>query len=334
MPGVSTCCVIRKSQMSDLQSLKDFVVLARLRSFSKAAEHCHLTTSGLSRRIQNLELWLGSPVFDRSTQQLELTPAGRQLHQVAVEMVSAMDAVKNSVRRQHEAQQNHIRLAAPHIMSSVFFPDWLSRLHTQFGQAKFTVSCAVLPDCLALLEQGEADFVVTFDDQQGGICERLSGGGFPPSERLDLGVEQLVPVSSPNTRGEAMHKLTRGSSPLSFLAYSEECSLSWALEKALSSMKNLPPLRREHQNSLADGIRSMALIGMGLAWLPETLIHQDLISKRLVRAGPSEFDIELTVRLLRKATRLGARAEELWLRLQQDGADQDSLQDRPLKMAA
>lgn len=309
--------------MSDLQSLKDFLVLARFRNFSKAAEHCHVTTSGLSRRIQNLELWLGSPVFDRSKNQLEFTDAGRQLHGVASEVVTALDAVRNSVRRQAASEQDQIRLAAPHIMSSVFFPDWLSRLHTQFGQAKFTVSSSVLPDCLRTLESGDADFVVSFDDAAGGIREKLErGDGWQPLEQMALGTELLVPVSAPGIRGDAVHKLSKQGGEVSFLGYSDECAVGWALEKAFLNMPGLPALRREHENSLADGMRSMALIGMGLAWLPESLVRQDLATRRLVRAAGPEYDVALSVRLLRKPRRIGRRAEALWDRLLEEHADQ------------
>lgn len=38
--------------MIDLVMLKDFLVLCRIKSFSRAAQECHVSVSGLSRRIQ------------------------------------------------------------------------------------------------------------------------------------------------------------------------------------------------------------------------------------------------------------------------------------------
>ncbi len=63
--------------MIDLVMLKDFLVLCRIKSFSRAAQECHVSVSGLSRRIQTLEQWLGAPVFERHKHALELTEAGR-----------------------------------------------------------------------------------------------------------------------------------------------------------------------------------------------------------------------------------------------------------------
>jgi LysR family transcriptional regulator, hypochlorite-specific transcription factor HypT len=319
--------------MSDLQTLKDFLVLTRLRSFTRAAEKCHVTTSGLSRRIQNLETWLGAPLFDRNKPQLELTPAGELLVNAASDAVATLESVRNAVRRRAGSEQNQIRIAAPHVMSSVFFPSWLPRLHSQFGQARFNVMSAVLPECLAALEQGEVDFVVTFVDAGGGIAKRAQDTVFSIAESLELEQERLIPVSVPGVRGVARHVLGSSSS-VAFLDYSNECSLGWALQEAQQHMPDLPNLTAEHGSSLAESIRLMALTGLGLAWLPETLVREDLTTKRLVRAAGVGYDVALSIKILRKSIRLGLRAEELWEALKSVEAGQESLShDTTLKVA-
>ncbi len=40
--------------MIDLVMPGDFLVLCRIKSFSRAAQECHVSVSGLSRRIQTL----------------------------------------------------------------------------------------------------------------------------------------------------------------------------------------------------------------------------------------------------------------------------------------
>ncbi|MDB5849539.1 MAG: Transcriptional regulator, LysR family [Rhodoferax sp.] len=297
--------------MSDLQTFKDFLVLTRLRSFTRAAEKCHVTTSGLSRRIQNLETWLGAPLFDRSKAQLELTAAGELLRDAAADAVATLESVRTAVRKRADTEQSQIRMAAPHVMSSVFFPRWLPRLHSQFGQARFNVMSAVLPECLAALAQGEVDFVVTFVDADGAIAKRMQDTTFSIAEWLDLEQERLIPVSVPSVRGVAMHAL--GSSPsVAYLDYSRECSLGWALQEAQQHMPGLPSFTAEHGSSLAESIRLMALTGFGLAWLPETLVREDLSTKRLVRAATEAYDVTLSIRILRRSVALGQRAEELW----------------------
>lgn len=66
---------------------------------------------------------------------------------------------------------------------------------------------------------------------------------------------------------------------VAFLDYSNECSLGWALQEAQQHMLDLPSLPVEHGSSLAESLRLMALTGLGLAWLPETLVREDLATK-------------------------------------------------------
>ena len=137
--------------MIDLVSLKDFLVLCQTRSFSRAAERCHVSVSGLSRRIQGLEQWIGAPLFDRRTAALELTQPGERLQAISSEVVYALEGLRKSIKADGEDRQQRIRFAAPHIMSAVFFPDWVPRLHNDFRSAKFSVSSDNLPECFEML---------------------------------------------------------------------------------------------------------------------------------------------------------------------------------------
>ena len=130
--------------MADLIALKDFLVLCQSRSFSRAAEHCHVSVSGLSRRIQGLEQWIGAPLFNRHKTALELTDAGCRLQAVASEVVYALEGLRKSVRADSQELQRRIRVCAPHIMSAVFFPDWIPRLHGDFKDLQWIMNAYTL----------------------------------------------------------------------------------------------------------------------------------------------------------------------------------------------
>lgn len=61
----------------NLQQLQYFMAVAEEGSFTRAAERCHVSQSGLSAQIQRLERELGAMLFDRTTRTVALTPAGR-----------------------------------------------------------------------------------------------------------------------------------------------------------------------------------------------------------------------------------------------------------------
>ena len=49
----------------DLDWLKDFLALAELKTFSRAADARNVTQPAFSRRIRALEDWIGAPLFVR-----------------------------------------------------------------------------------------------------------------------------------------------------------------------------------------------------------------------------------------------------------------------------
>ncbi|MPM73506.1 HTH-type transcriptional regulator YjiE [bioreactor metagenome] len=301
--------------MVDLTSLKDFLVLCQVKSFSRASERCHVSISGLSRRIQGLEQWLGAPVFDRHKSALELTDAGHRLQAVASEVVYALEGVRKSVRDNAEDQQLRIRFAAPHVMSAIFFPDWIPKLHNDFRSAKFSVDSDNLPECVGMLHDGAADYVVALLDDANAVGARMGWSADAKGlERLTLGEERLIPVSAPNAAGQPLFDLSRPEPSISFLGYAEECHLGWALQPHLHHWQFLN-LQQRHSASLTDGLRFMALSQLGLAWLPETLVRNDLLGKRLIRAGDASFDIPLRYTLMRSPHPLGTQAEALWASL-------------------
>jgi DNA-binding transcriptional LysR family regulator len=71
----------------DLNWLEDFVAVVEEGGFSRAAERRHVTQPALSRRIRALEDWLGTPLFERATHKLSLTPAGESFRPIAEDVL-------------------------------------------------------------------------------------------------------------------------------------------------------------------------------------------------------------------------------------------------------
>lgn len=308
--------------MFDLIALKDFLVLCQTKSFSRAADRCHVSVSGLSRRIQSLEQWLGAPVFDRRKQCLDLTDAGHRLQAVSSEVVYALEGLRKSIRQDGDCRALEVRFAAPHILSAVFFTDWITRLHSEFGSAKFSVNSDLLPECFQMLDEGSADFVVALTDATGGVQAQLGDRSMTQYPTLELGQERLLPVCAPGATGAPLMPLLGGDNEsVSFLGYAPECHLGWALQPLLAAHPELH-LEQRHGATLTDGLRFMAVSGLGVAWLPETLIRHDLDSRRLVRAGNATFDVPMRFTILRRPCGLPAQTERIWTYLKTLADDQ------------
>jgi DNA-binding transcriptional LysR family regulator len=83
----------------DLKRLRYFATVARLGSFTAAAELLHMAQPPLSQRIQELEAEVGATLLNREQRPLTLTAAGRLFYEQAVQILQQADAMMASMRR-------------------------------------------------------------------------------------------------------------------------------------------------------------------------------------------------------------------------------------------
>jgi len=108
------------------RQLQALVTVADTGSFTRAAEHLHLSPSAVSQLVLELENALEYKLFDRHTRKVALSPAGRAfvpsaqavLRQVALARTTASDI-------RHQAA-GLVRVAAPLVVASVMLPQLIA----------------------------------------------------------------------------------------------------------------------------------------------------------------------------------------------------------------
>lgn len=293
----------------NLSWLDDFMALAASGNFSRAADERHMTQPAFSRRIRALEEWLGVDLFDRSSQPARLTEAGHWFRKVAQELQAQVAKVPGEARAIAEASSTTLRFAATHALSFTFLPRWLRKLeaHTALGPVQLVSD--VQQRCEALLLQKQVQFVLAHGHAQ--VKGPLEEAGCP---FLTVGSDQLIPVSAADRDGRPLHGIPPDgeAAGLQMLGYSAESGLG----RILRELKGAA-LERLHANHvltahLASVLRTMALDGRGLAWLPAMLVGPDIQEGRLAVAASDEWRIDLEVRLHRDPATLGKAAEAFW----------------------
>lgn len=81
----------------ELRQLEYLVAVAEEGSFTRAADRVHITQSGISAQIRELERDLGARLIDRSTRRVVLTAAGAAALQHARSTLSSASAVRQAV---------------------------------------------------------------------------------------------------------------------------------------------------------------------------------------------------------------------------------------------
>jgi DNA-binding transcriptional LysR family regulator len=127
----------------DSRSLELFLAVADTLSFRQAAETLHLSQPPLSRAIRELEERLGARLFDRGTQGVSLTDAGRKLLPYARSVGRLLREAEASLA--HEGMPQSLRLG----LTSAVEPAWFGGLAERIQASHPDTAVSVVVDTLS-----------------------------------------------------------------------------------------------------------------------------------------------------------------------------------------
>lgn len=96
-----------QTKLPNLNALRVLIQVARLGSFTSAAEALRVTQSAVSKQIAALESDLGQPLFHRFHKRIEITPFGQKIADLAS---ISFAQIENGLREMHAPAPNQIRL--------------------------------------------------------------------------------------------------------------------------------------------------------------------------------------------------------------------------------
>ena len=96
----------------DINQLEVLVAVAQEKSFSRAAESLHRTQPAVSQAISRLETEIGELLFDRSSKDGTLTPAGRVLFDLAQQVLNMRQNAHTAIRELKDVQRGKLSLSA------------------------------------------------------------------------------------------------------------------------------------------------------------------------------------------------------------------------------
>lgn len=296
--------------MLNLLWLDDFRTLVVTGNFSRAAEERHVTQPAFGRRIRALEEWIGADLFDRSTQPTRLTELGERFCCVADELTARVARVPDEARRMTDVSAVTLKIAATHALSLTFLPKWLRSLESDMAIGPIQLMSDVLERCETLMIQSKAQFVLSHAHPQ-------AYGAMHNSNYLSaqIGKDTLIPVTAPDSKGRPLYQLQSASklkAPSPILQYTTESGLGRIARAVVGKQLESLSVQVAFTAHLASVLRTMALDGRGIAWLPETLVEEDVASGKLVEAAASNWCIPLELRLYRERNVLTQAAEAFW----------------------
>jgi len=297
----------------DLEWLEDFLALADSGSFSRAAEARAIAQPAFSRHIRGLEDWVGVELFDRSAHPAALTAAGKRFLPLLEDVLASLEAARIKARAAHEQAAASLRFAATHVLSLTFFPRWLGGVESRLQVGPIQMVSDSSQACEDLMLQRRVQFLLCHGHPE--VPGRLDEAQYPV---LRLSDDVLMPVVAADAHGQPRHAIGNAGAPLPVLAYSEASGLGRIMrarmrgafgEAPSPALPNVHVVFTAHHAVL---LKTMALEGRGVAWLPRSLIAEELQRGQLVEAGSADWQVPVKIRLYRQRAEMAAAAEALW----------------------
>ena len=104
----------------NIQQLEYILAVDQFKSFSKAADYCHVTQATLSAMVKKLEEQLDVVIFDRKANPIATTENGREILVQAQQVVAHANALRSSSKAITQTTEGKVKLGIiPTIASSV-----------------------------------------------------------------------------------------------------------------------------------------------------------------------------------------------------------------------
>jgi DNA-binding transcriptional LysR family regulator len=113
----------------DIRQLEYFVAVVETANFTRAAERVHISQSGVSAQIRQLERELGQPLLDRSGKTVRLTDAGAVVLPLARAALGSVAAIRESVDELAGLVHGHVAVGMVTACGVLLLFDQLAEFH-------------------------------------------------------------------------------------------------------------------------------------------------------------------------------------------------------------
>src|SRR5579871_40347 len=254
--------------MDTLVSIRVFCAVAELKSFASAASRLGLSTAMTSKHVMHLENRLQTRLLNRTSRHVSLTESGALYFEQTRQMLDALQETEEAVSKTAVTPRGTLKLSAPVWMANTIFAEILSQHREQYPEVRLDIDLS--GRLVNLVEEG-------FD-----VALRMTQGALDPSlVARRLSEVHFHLVASPeflkrNGRPQSLADLEGRP----FLAYSFVSADGTITLESPDGPRvvHLDPVMKSSNETI---LRMAAIHGMGLTFVPEILIEQELADGRL-----------------------------------------------------
>ncbi|TWS21562.1 LysR family transcriptional regulator [Tsukamurella asaccharolytica] len=145
----------------ELRHLRQFLAVAETEHFGRAADGLHIAGPALSRTVRQLEDHIGTPLFERTTRQVQLTEAGRVFAGEVRSLLAELEDAVGRARLIGEGASGVLRVGVTGSASYGVLPRVVRRLKAELPDVELAIETELLtPIQAAALTDGRLDLAL------------------------------------------------------------------------------------------------------------------------------------------------------------------------------
>jgi len=260
-----------------LTELKYIVAVAREKHFGKAAEACFVSQPTLSVAIRKLEDELEVKLFERSANEVSVTPLGEEIVRQAQSVLEQAAAIKEIAKRGKDPLAGALKLGVIYTIGPYLLPDLVRQAISRTPQMPLMLQENFTVKLLEMLRTGEIDCAI--------MAEPFPDTGLALAPLYDEPFMAAVPsthalaarksITAEEMKSETMLLLGNG-----------HCFRDHVLEVCPEFARfssNAEGIRKSFEGSSLETIKHMVAAGMGVTLVPRLSVPKDALAPRTRR---------------------------------------------------
>ena len=265
-----------------LTELKYIVAVAREKHFGRAAEACFVSQPTLSVAIKKLEDELEVKLFERSANEVSVTPLGEEIVRQAQSVLEQAAAIKEIAKRGKDPLAGPLRLGVIYTIGPYLLPDLVRQAIARTPQMPLMLQENFTVKLLEMLRTGEIDCAI--------MAEPFPDTGLAIAPLYDEPFLAAVPsnhalavhttITAEELKQETMLLLGTG-----------HCFRDHVLEVCPEFARfssDAEGIRKSFEGSSLETIKHMVAAGMGVTLVPRLSVPKEAFASRPKRRSEDQ----------------------------------------------
>ncbi len=278
-------------KINQLESLRVMKAVVEGGSFTVASQHLGVSVARVSKSIEQLEIELGTVLFNRSTRQMQITNSGEHCYASALALINQWKDLKEELVVSQTNPKGKLRISAPMTWGLVELMPLLDDFMRKYPQIKLDVQ---MSDQQVNVLAEEFDLVLR-------LAHQLTDSSLICRKIIDY---QMVACASPEyLEHHGTPKHPADLKKHACLMYSPTKNpRKWQFLEGNKTLNIYLEPRLLSNNSKL--LHSALLNAQGIALIPDFIVQQDISANRLLTVLDDYNTLNLNLYALRPSNRL------------------------------